>query len=85
LRSWDGPKIRWLWAQKTDQPRPWAGFHIEIPINAKALFNSVVTSIVGNGEKILFWKDRWLNGNCIADFTPHLIQIIPKEWLTGEQ
>jgi hypothetical protein len=71
-------KIRWLWAQKTDRPRPWDGFHLEAPRNAKALSNRSVISIVGNGERTMFWKDRWLNGKGIAEIAPNLLQIIPR-------
>jgi hypothetical protein len=47
-------RIRWLWAQKTDVERPWAGLPITIPEKARALFNVAVNAIVGNGEEILF-------------------------------
>jgi len=34
-----GPRIRWLWAKKSDAARPWAGLPIQVPSNAQALFN----------------------------------------------
>jgi len=37
-----------------------------------------VDSIVGNGESILFWKDRWLHGHTISELAPNLIKAIPK-------
>ena len=33
---------------------------------------------VGDGTKTLFWTDRWLHGQCIADLVPLLFAIIPK-------
>jgi len=51
-------RIRWLWAQKTDPSRPWAGLTIQVPQKAQALFHMAVDAIVGNGETILFWSDR---------------------------
>jgi hypothetical protein len=64
-------RIRWLWAQKTDPLKPWAGLPIQAPRNAQALFNVVVDAIVGNGEKIMFWTDRWLDGKTVE--TPHTL------------
>jgi hypothetical protein len=55
-------RIRWLWAQKTNAERPWADLPIIVPYKARALFNVAVDAIVRNGEEILFWTDRWLDG-----------------------
>ena len=70
-------KIRWLWAQKTDAERPWAGLPISVPHKAEALFNVAVDAIVGNGEEILFWKDRWLGGHTMAEIAPNLFKAVP--------
>lgn len=67
-----------MWANKVDRPLPWVGFQIEAPRNATALFNMAIAPVLGNGENILFWKDRWLNGTSIADLAPHLIQNIAR-------
>ena len=37
-----------------------------------------VYSEVGDGTETLFWTDRWLHGQCIADLAPRLFAIIPK-------
>jgi hypothetical protein len=37
-----------------------------------------IAPVLGNGENILLWKDRWLNGTSIADLAPHLIQNIAR-------
>jgi len=71
-------KIRWLWAQKTDEARPWAGLPIAVPPKARALFHAAVDAIVEDGEKILFWTDRWLDGYTIADLSPNLFKAVPK-------
>jgi hypothetical protein len=71
-------RIRWLWEQKTDPSRPWAGLPIQAPRNARALFNVAVDAIVGNGVKILFWTDRWLDGRTIAEVAPNLFRIVSK-------
>jgi len=34
--------------------------------------------VVGSGENTLFWIDRWLNGQSIADLVPRLLAFVPK-------
>jgi hypothetical protein len=70
-------RIRWLWAEKTDPSRPWAGLPVQAPRKARALFNIAVDAIVGNGEKIRLWTDRWLNGhNEASPFSIYLYIIV---------
>jgi hypothetical protein len=71
-------RIRWLWAQKTDVERPCAGLSISIPYKARVLFDMAVNVVVGNGDKILFWFDRWLDGLTMAEMAPNLFRAIPK-------
>ena len=35
-------------------------------------------TIVGNGEKILFWTDRWLDGHTLDEIAPNLFNTVPK-------
>ena len=71
-------RIRWLWAQKTDLDRPWAGLPVAVPRKAQALFDVGVDAIVGNGEQILFWTDRWLDGHTMAEIVPNLVKTLTK-------
>ena len=71
-------RIRWLWAQKTDPNRPWAGLPIQVPAKAKALFDMAIDAVVGDGESILFWTDRWLNGGTLAELAPNVFRTVPK-------
>ena len=71
-------RIRWLWAQKTDPARPWAGLPVQVPRNAKALFDVAVNALVGNGEKTLFWTDRWVGGHTLVEIAPNLFRTVAK-------
>lgn len=71
-------KIRWLWAQKTYEGRPWDGLPMTFPHKAWALFHVVVEAIIGNDEKILFWINRWLDGHTMAEIAPNLFNVVPK-------
>lgn len=70
-------RIRWLWLQKTDASRPWAGLPLEVPPLAQALFDVAVVTVVGNGESTKFWTDRWLQGKSVSYWAPSLFQLIP--------
>jgi len=71
-------RMRWVWLQKTEPHRPWANFPIQVPGQVQAFFRLAVVSEVGNGANTLFWADKWLNGQSIADLAPHLLAGIPK-------
>jgi hypothetical protein len=49
--------------------------------NAKALIDVDVTSVVGSGESVKFWSDRWLLGKTVAEHCPTLIQMISRRAL----
>jgi hypothetical protein len=70
--------MRWLWLQKTEPNRPWCSLPIQVPDKARAFFSMVLTSKVGNGANTLFWTDKWINGQKIADLVPRLFDVIPK-------
>jgi hypothetical protein len=71
-------RICWLWFMKTDTSRPCAGLNVQIPWQARALFDMATKVIVGNGENTKFWTDRWLHGQRVADMAPNLFRAIPK-------
>jgi hypothetical protein len=33
---------------------------------------------VGDGARTLFWKDRWINGQRVADLAPQIFAIVNK-------
>ncbi|XP_073362603.1 uncharacterized protein [Aegilops tauschii subsp. strangulata] len=44
---------------------------------AKAVFDTLVDIKVGSGERVLFWKDRWIHGAAAADIAPLLVTLVP--------
>jgi hypothetical protein len=71
-------RMRWILLQKTEPNRPWAHLPVHVPDQVKAFFTVATISEVGNGEHTLFWTDRWLHGQCIAELAPQLFAAIPK-------
>jgi hypothetical protein len=49
-----------------------------VPDKAKALFSVAMQTEIGDGTSTLFWSDRWLQGQRIADLTPRLLTAVPK-------
>lgn len=52
--------------------RPWQGIPFLVDKDARDVFNSLVCITVREGLKVLFWKDRWLQGKTIAECTPNI-------------
>jgi hypothetical protein len=71
-------RIRWLWLSRTDDSRAWSGLDLHFSSQERALFQASTTRAVGNGQKVLFWEDRWINGEAVSDIAPDLYKCIPK-------
>jgi hypothetical protein len=69
-------RMRWRWFQLTDQEKPWAGLEFKLDEEAERMFKSCTTFEVGNGQKLLFWTDRWLQGCSIEDMAPNLMKFV---------
>lgn len=74
-------RIRWLWLQKTDTSRTWAGLSVHVPMKARALFDAAVVTTVGNGTSTKFWTDRWLQCKYLVEWAPNLFSVIPKKFV----
>jgi hypothetical protein len=72
-------QIRWLWLQKVDSSRPWQGLEISIHPTAAALFNIAIDSHAGRGNTTLFWTDKWIQGQAIADLAPMVVAAVPRK------
>jgi hypothetical protein len=34
---------------------------------------------IGNGQRALFWEDRWINGRSVSEMAPLLYACIPRD------
>jgi hypothetical protein len=59
--------------QKTELNRPWTSLLIKVLDKAKALFSVAIQTEIGDGTNTLFWSDRWLHRQRIADLAPRLL------------
>lgn len=63
-------RVRWEWLKRTDPERPWQGLAMTEDRDARAVFDSLVKIEVGAGNKVLFWRDRWIHGFAASDIAP---------------
>jgi hypothetical protein len=59
-------RVRWEWLRHTDASRLWQGLSM-MDTDAYDTFQSLVRIQVGDGRKVLFWRDRWINGRAAED------------------
>jgi hypothetical protein len=41
-----------------------------------AVFQSITKFVVGNGNKVLFWRDRWIGGRCAEEIAPLVVMAV---------
>ncbi|KAE8782832.1 Serine/threonine-protein kinase CTR1 [Hordeum vulgare] len=70
-------RVRWDWLKQDDPNRPWQGLKLMDDDAASSVFNSLVKINVGNGARVLFWRDRWINGFTIKEIAPLIFQLVP--------
>jgi hypothetical protein len=69
-------RARWAWLRRIDNSRPWASFPIKLGRHVEALVHAATTATLGDGRKLLFWTDRWLAGQSIADLAPSVLAAV---------
>jgi hypothetical protein len=57
--------------------RPWQGLELSIHPTAAALFKVATESHVGRGNSIVFWLDKWIFGQSMADLAPMVVAAVP--------
>ena len=68
--------MKWRWLERTDHDRPWQGLQFSIPAEAEQLFLAATECILGDGQKLRFWYDRWLDGQSIEQLAPNLLPFV---------
>jgi hypothetical protein len=43
----------------------------------KKLFNITTESQIGKGNTTLFWLDKWISGQCVADLASAVVATVP--------
>jgi hypothetical protein len=69
-------RVRWEWLRRTDLARLWQGLPVLKDELAMEVFDSLVHIQAGKGDKVFFWKGRWLAGRSVRDIAPLVRQIV---------
>jgi hypothetical protein len=69
-------RARWLWFQKVDANKPWAGLGLKVIPIAKAIFRASINIALGDGALTLFWEDPWIHGQPVDAFAPDLLTLV---------
>jgi hypothetical protein len=67
-----------LWLQRTDSARSWAGLPCQTDPVTESFFKSSINCVVRDGARTFFWSDPWLDGQCIANLAPELVEAVLK-------
>jgi hypothetical protein len=59
--------------------KPWNGLEFDIPEEANNLFQAATLCILGDGQKLKFWTNKWMGNFCISDLAPNLFKFIKPE------
>lgn len=70
LQTW------WLSLRQSDHDRAWSQLPINTEPHVQAFFSASTFTVVGDGRQTLFWKDKWIQGDCISDLAPTLSQFV---------
>ncbi|KAM0857624.1 hypothetical protein ACQ4PT_048352 [Festuca glaucescens] len=70
-------RARWIWLLCTDPSRPWQGLQLTKDHAALEVFNSLAMIEVGEGSRVLFWRDRWIKGRTVVEIAPGVHMLVP--------
>jgi hypothetical protein len=63
-------RVQWEWLKQIDPSKPWQGLPMIKDSKAHGVFNTLVHITVGGGGRVLFWQDRWIEGQTVAKIAP---------------
>lgn len=68
-------RLRWLWTEWTTPEVMWASSETPCTNTDRLLFAASTALAVGDGTKISFWNNAWLQGLRPRDVAPHVFNI----------
>ncbi|KAK1631503.1 hypothetical protein QYE76_005818 [Lolium multiflorum] len=69
-------RTRWHWLELEDQGKPWKGLQFALPQQAEEVFRAAISCQLGDGKRLKFWVDPWIQNHSDAQFAPNLMKHI---------
>jgi hypothetical protein len=80
-------RMRWRWMALSEVDKPWQGLQFQTATEAKEMFQTCTKLEVGDGKKIAFWTDRWIDDSSVEQLAPNhwqFVQNTAKKWKLDE-
>jgi hypothetical protein len=68
--------MMWEWMRRTDCNRPWQNLPMLKDEATAEVFKSLANITVGNGLRVMFWTDRWIDGLSAEDIAPRVVKAV---------
>jgi hypothetical protein len=78
-------RLRWLWQEWGDDPKPWVGTNMSCNDMDRLLFNASTRVTIGDGNRARFWHHSWLEGEAPRYLAPNLFKLVRKKNRTIHQ
>jgi hypothetical protein len=69
-------RMRWKWLELMGEDKPWSGLDFDISKEANDMFKAATQCILGDGNKLKFWTDRWMGTSSISELAPNLMKFV---------
>lgn len=71
-------RLRRLWFSWKDDSKPWINMDLPYELD-RCLCRAGTKITIGDGSKILFWADNWLDGQCPKDISPAIFRLAKRK------
>jgi hypothetical protein len=65
-------RLRWLWLEWSDEPRPWVGSTTPCDVGDRVLFHTATRVSIGDGKRALFWRSSLIGKAPLDQLFPGL-------------
>ena len=78
-------RMRWLWLSWTDPSKAWLGLSLSTDARVRMLFVASVNFHLGDGQRICFWTEPWMQGMSFCHRFPALFGVCTRKRLMVAQ
>jgi hypothetical protein len=69
-------RTRWRWHERAEEDKPWKGLRFSLPEEAEEIFTTGLHCTLGDGQRLRFWQDRWIDGVGFEQMAPNLFKFL---------